>query len=165
MSFRSGRSDTGFQAVLQDDMVRAQPAGDEASAMNNPLIRDMSGGFLVDQAQLAPPSPYGTAAPPHQALFDGTAGHNISMYGDSQSPVSYDGTASMQFSQLLKPLAPASGPMQGAAAAAMQYLSGSYLPFGGPLQSQLLLQALQTKPSSRSSNANPLTDTVKVSCA
>ena len=165
MSFRSGRSDTGFQAVLQDDMVRAQPAGDEASAMNNPLIRDMSGGFLVDQAQLAPPSPYGTAATPHQALFDGTAGHNISMYGDSQSTVSYDGPASMQFSQLLKPSAPASGPMQGAAAAAMQYLSGSYLPFGGPLQSQLLLQALQTKPSSRSSNANPLTDTVKVSCA
>ena len=132
--------------------------------MNNPLTRDMSGGFLVDQAQLAP-SPYGTA-PPQQALFDGTAGHNISMYGDSQSTVSYDGPASMQFSQLLKPLAPASGPMQGAAAAAaMQYLSGSYLPFGGPLQSQLLLQALQTKPSSRSSNANPLTDTVKVSCA
>ena len=162
MSFRSGRSDNSFQAVLQDDMVRAQPAGDEASAMNNPLIRDMSGGFLVDQAQLAP-SPYGTA-PPQQALFDGTAGHNISMYGDSQSSVSYDATAaSMQFSQLLKPSAPASGPMQGAAAAAMQYLSGSYLPFGGPLQSQLLLQALQTKPSSRSSNANPLT--VKVSCA
>ena len=161
MSFRSGRSDTGFQAVLQDDTVRAQPANDEASAMNNPLIRDMSGGFLVDQAQLAP-SPYGTA-PPQQALFDGTAGHNISMYGDSQSTVSYDGPASMQFSQLLKPSAPASGPMQGAAAAAMQYLSGSYLPFGGPLQSQLLLQALQTKPSSRSSNANPLT--VKVSCA
>ena len=124
--------------------------------MNNPLIRDMSGGFLVDQAQLAPPSPYGTAAPPHQALFDGTAGHNISMYRDSQSTVSYDGPASMQFSQLLKP---------GTAGAAMQYLSGSYLPFGGPLQSQLLLQALQTKPSSRSSNANPLTDTVKVSCA
>ena len=164
MSFRSGRSDTGFQAVLQDDMVRTQPAGDEASAMNNPLIRDMSGGFLVDQAQLAAPSPYGTA-PPQQALFHGTAGHNISMYGDSQSTVSYDATAaSMQFSQLLKPSAPASGPMQGAAAAAaMQYLSGSYLPFGGPLQSQLLLQTLQTKPSSRSSNANPLT--VKVSCA
>ena len=163
MSFRSGRSDNSFQAVLQDDTVRAQPANDEASAMNNPLIRDMSGGFLVDQAQLAP-SPYGTA-PPQQALFHGTAGHNISMYGDSQSSVSYDATAaSMQFSQLLKPSAPASGPMQGAAAAAaMQYLSGSYLPFGGPLQSQLLLQALQTKPSSRSSNANPLT--VKVSCA
>ena len=164
MSFRSGRSDNSFQAVLQDDRVRAQPANDEASAMNNPLIRDMSGGFLVDQAQLAAPSPYGTAPPPQQALFDGTAGHNISMYGDSQSSVSYDATAaSMQFSQLLKPSAPASGPIQGAAAAAMQYLSGSYLPFGGPLQSQLLLQALQTKPSSRSSNANPLT--VKVSCA
>ncbi|PUZ54443.1 hypothetical protein GQ55_5G132500 [Panicum hallii var. hallii] len=159
-AFLSGRSDTSFQAVLQDDMVRAQPAADEAPAMNNPLIRDMSAGFLVDHAQLAP-SPYGTA-PSQQALFDGTAGHNISVYGDSQSSVSYDATASMQFSQLLKPSAPASGPMQGAAAA-MQYLSGSYLPFGGPLQSQLLLQALQTKPGIRSSNANPLT--VKDACS
>ncbi|RCV27667.1 hypothetical protein SETIT_5G342800v2 [Setaria italica] len=159
-AFLNGRSDTSFQAVLQDDdMVRAQPAaGGEAPAMNNPLIRDMDSGFLVDQAQLAP-SPYGTA--PSQAIFNSTAGHGISVYGDSQSSISYDDAASMQFSQLLKPSVPASAPMQGGGGAPMlQYcLSGGYLPFGGPLPpSQLLLQALQTtKPSSRSSNANSLT--------
>lgn len=164
MSFRNGRSDTSFQAVLQDDdMVRAQPAaGGEAPAMNNPLIRDMDSGFLVDQAQLAP-SPYGTA--PSQAIFNSTAGHGISVYGDSQSSISYDDAASMQFSQLLKPSVPASAPMQGGGGAPMlQYcLSGGYLPFGGPLPpSQLLLQALQTtKPSSRSSNANSLTVKVR----
>ena len=120
----------------------------------------MGAGFLVDQqAQLAP-SPYGTD--PSQALFDDTAAvHNISMYGDSESSVSYDATASMQFSsQLLKTSVPAaSTPMQGIGVGApMQYLSGSYLPFGGPLPSHLLLQALQAaKPNSRSSNANSLT--------
>ena len=120
----------------------------------------MGAGFLVDQqAQLAP-SPYGTD--PSQALFDDTAAvHNISMYGDSESSVSYDATASMQFSsQLLKTSVPAaSTTMQGVGVGApMQYLSGSYLPFGGPLPSHLLLQALQAaKPNSRSSNANSLT--------
>ena len=121
----------------------------------------MGAGFLVDQqAQLAP-SPYGTD--PSQALFDDTAAvHNISMYGDSESSVSYDATASMQFSsQLLKTSVPAaSTPMQGIGVGApMQYLSaGSYLPFGVPLPSHLLLQALQAaKPNSRSSNANSLT--------
>lgn len=139
--------------------------------MNDPLIRDgdMSAGFLVDQqAQLAP-SPYGTDPSQAQALFDDTAAmHNISMYGDSESSVSYDATAaSMQFSsQLLKTSVPAaSTPMQGVGVGApMQYLSaGSYLPFGGPLPSHLLLQALQAaKPNSRSSNnANSLA-TVKV---
>ncbi|CAL4954172.1 unnamed protein product [Urochloa decumbens] len=159
-AFLSGRSDTSFQAVLQDDMVRAQSAAaGEGSAMNNPLIRDMSAaGFLLDQAaqQLAPPP---------QALFDGaSAGHGISVYGDSQSSVSYDdAAASMQFTQLLKPspMPAASAPMQGGGGGApMPYLSGgSYLPFGGPLPPQLLLQALQTtKPiSSRSCSANSLT--------
>ncbi|CAL4973673.1 unnamed protein product [Urochloa decumbens] len=147
-AFLSGRSDTSFQAVLQDDMARAQPAAGEGPAMdNNPLIRDMSAAaFLLDQAQ--------QIAPPSQALFDGaTAGHGISVYGDSQSSVSYDdAAASMQFShQLLKPSVPAA--MQGGGApTTMQYLSGgSYLPFGGPLPPQLLLQALQTtKPSANS---------------
>ncbi|OEL29190.1 Transcription factor bHLH123, partial [Dichanthelium oligosanthes] len=161
-AFLSGRSDASFQAVLQDDMARAQPAADEGPAMNNPLIRDMSAGFLVDQAQQLAPSPYGTA--PSPALLDGTAGHSISMYGDSQSSVSYDDAASMiQFSQLLKPSVPTSAPMQGGGGAAMQYLSGSYLPYGGPLPPHLLLQALQTKPSSRSSIANSLT--VKDACS
>ena len=121
----------------------------------------MGAGFLVDQqAQLAP-SPYGTD--PSQALFDDTAAvHNISMYGDSESSVSYDATASMQFSsQLLKTSVPAaSTPMQGVGVGdPVQYLSaGSYLPFGVPLPSHLLLQALQAdKPNSRSSNANSLT--------
>ena len=123
----------------------------------------MGAGFLVDQqAQLAP-SPYGTDPSQAQALFDDAAAvHNISMYGDSESSVSYDATAaSMQFSsQLLKTSVPAaSTPMQGVGVGApMQYLSGSYLPFGGPLPSHLLLQALQAaKPNSRSSNANSLT--------
>jgi hypothetical protein len=125
----------------------------------------MSAGFLVDQqAQLAP-SPYGTDPSQAQALFDDTAAmHNISMYGDSESSVSYDATAaSMQFSsQLLKTSVPASStPMQGVGVGSpMQYLSaGSFLPFGGPLPSHLLLQA--AKPNSRSSNANSLA-TVKV---
>lgn len=116
--------------MLQDDMVRAQSAAADMNA---------GGGFFVDHQGQLEPSPYGA-----QALFD-TAGHsNISMYGDSQSLIRYGGdTASMQFPQLLtKPSAPT---MQ-------QYLSGSYqLPFGGPMPSQLLLQALQTKPSSRNS--------------
>nr|CAB3474489.1 unnamed protein product [Digitaria exilis] len=147
-AFLSGRSDTSFQAVLQDDMVRAQSAAaaDQAPALNHPLI-NAGGGFFVDQAQLEP-SPYGAPPPSQQGLFD-TAG----MYGDSQSSIRYGGdTASMQFPQLLtKP---------SSVAAPMQYLSGSYqLPFGGPLPSQLLLQALQTKPSSRSSL------TVKDACA
>jgi hypothetical protein len=140
--------------------------------MNDPLIRDgdMSAGFLVDQQVQLAPSPYGTDPSQAQALFDdGTAAvHNISMYGDSESSVSYDATAaSMQFSsQLLKTSVPAaSTPMQGVGVGApMQYLSaGSYLPFGGPLPSHLLLQALQAaKPNSRSSNnANSLA-TVKV---
>ncbi|CAO1946225.1 unnamed protein product [Urochloa humidicola] len=147
-AFLSGRSDTSFQAVLQEDMLRAQPAaGGEGPEMNNPLIRDMSAGFLLDQAeqQLAPP----------QALFDGcTAGHGISMYGDSQSSVSYDDAAAsmQQFSQLLKPSVPAASAAMQGGGAPMQYLSGgSYLPFGGPLPPQLLLQALQTtKPSANS---------------
>lgn len=155
--------------LQDDDMVRAQAVaagGEETTAMNNPLIRDMSAGFLVDQQSQLPPSPYGTAAP-SQALFDSTAGHSISVYGDSRSSVSYDDTTSMQqFSQLLKPSVPASAPMQagggGGGAPMLQYLSGGYLPFGGPLPpSQLLLQALQTtKPSSRNSSAN--SPTVKV---
>ncbi|CAD6236472.1 unnamed protein product [Miscanthus lutarioriparius] len=157
-AFLNGRSDTSFRAVIQ-----------EHPAMNDPLISrdDMGAGFLVDQkqAQLAP-SPYGTD--PSQALFDDTAAvHNISMYGDSESSVSYDATASMQFSsQLLKTSVPAaSTTMQGVGVGApMQYLSGSYLPFGGPLPSHLLLQALQAaKPNSRSSNANSLT--VKDDCS
>ncbi|WVZ68565.1 hypothetical protein U9M48_017493 [Paspalum notatum var. saurae] len=173
-AFLSGRSDTSFQAVLQDDMVRAQPAGhdhDETpSPMNHPLIRDTmsaAGCFLVDhhhhQAQLAAASPYGTG-PSSQALFDDTAAgqNSISVYGDNQCSVSYDDacTASMQFPQLLKPSVPASqqGGSGGGGAPTMQYLSGSCLPFGGPLPSQLLLQALQTtKPHSRSSNASSLT--------
>jgi hypothetical protein len=122
---------------------------------------DMGAGFLADQAQLAP-SPYGGTEPSQaQALFDATAAvHNILMYGDSESSVSYDAAAaSMQFSQLLRTSVPASTPTQGdgvAVGAPMQYLSGSsYLPFGGPLPSHLLLQALQAaKPNSRSSNAN-----------
>ncbi|CAO2194916.1 unnamed protein product [Urochloa humidicola] len=147
-AFLSGRSDTSFQAVLQDDMARAQPAAGEGPAMNNPLIRDMSAaGFLLDQAQ--------QLAPPSEALFDGgAAGHGISVYGDSQSSASYDdAVASMQFSQLLKPTVPAaSAPMQGGGAPTMQYLSGggSYLPFGGQLPPQLLMQALQMKPSANS---------------
>lgn len=124
-------------------------------------------GFLVDQqqAQLAPSSasPYGTG--PSQALFDDAAAvHNISMYGDSESSVSYDATAAsmQQFSsQLLKTSMPAaSTQMQGVGVGApMQYLSSSsYLPFGGPLPSHLLLQALQAaKPNSRSSNASSAT--------
>ncbi|KAL6614362.1 hypothetical protein ACP70R_036632 [Stipagrostis hirtigluma subsp. patula] len=153
-AFLSGRSDTSFQAVLQDDMARAhQPAADESS-MNSSLIRDVSGGFLLGQAPLAP-SPYGTA--PSHAQFDATATHNISMYGDSQSLASYEeATAAMQLSQFLKSSsAPASTPVQGGAAQ-MQYPSGCYLPFGGPLPSQLLLQALQPKLSSCSSNVNTL---------
>ncbi|XP_062207093.1 transcription factor bHLH112-like isoform X2 [Phragmites australis] len=149
-AFLSGRSDTSFEAVLQDDMVRAQPTADETT-MNNPLVRGTSDGFLLDQALLAPSPPYVTA--PSQALFDATAAHNISMYGDSQSSASYEATASLQFSQMLKPSMPASTQMQGGGAQ-MQFFSDSYLPFGGPLPSQLLLQALKTKPSSRSSNAN-----------
>lgn len=163
-AFLSGRGDSSFQAVLQadDNMVRAQQGGHEHEhpAMNNdPLIRDMAGaGFLVDhQATQLAPSPYGTG--PSQALLDdAAAGHNISMYGDSsQSSVSYDdaaAAASMQFSQLLKPsVVPAAS--QGGGAPMQQYFSGCYLPFGGPVPSQLLLQALQTtKPHSRSSSAN-----------
>ncbi|KAG0539712.1 hypothetical protein BDA96_03G344700 [Sorghum bicolor] len=168
-AFLSGRSDTSFQAVLQE-----QPP-----AMNDPLIRDgdmSAGSFLVDQqAQLSPsPSPYGTDPSQAQALFDGTAAvHNISMYGDSESSVTYDATAaSMQFSsQLLKTSVPAtaSTPMQGVGVGApMQYLSaGSYLPFGGPLPSHLLLQALQAanKPNSRSANANSLTTVKQDDCS
>ncbi|CAO1943424.1 unnamed protein product [Urochloa humidicola] len=147
-AFLSGRSDTSFQAVLQDDMLRAQvPAAGESPAMNNPLIRDMSAGFLLDQAE--------QLAPPPQALFDGcAAGHGISVYGDSQSSVSYDDAAAsmQQFSQLLKPSVPAASAAMQGGGAPMQYLSGagSYLPFGGPLPPQLLLQALQTKPSANS---------------
>ncbi|NP_001358527.1 uncharacterized protein LOC100277655 [Zea mays] len=161
-TFLSGRSDASFQAVLQ-----------EPSATNDPLIRDhmdMGAGFLADQAQLAP-SPYGGTEPSQaQALFDATAAvHNILMYGDSESSVSYDAAAaSMQFSQLLRTSVPASTPTQGdgvAVGAPMQYLSGSsYLPFGGPLPSHLLLQALQAaKPNSRSSNAN--SPTAKDDCS
>ncbi|TVU34865.1 hypothetical protein EJB05_16720 [Eragrostis curvula] len=142
-AFLSGRSDASFQAVLQDDVARAHPTADEA-AMNNPLIRGMNDGFLLDQATLAP----------SQHLFDATAAaHNISMYGDSQPSAGYDATAVTQLSQLMKPSAPASTPMQGGQM--QQYLSGGYLPFGGQqLPSQLLLQALQPKLGSRVSNAN-----------
>ncbi|KAL6853860.1 hypothetical protein ACP4OV_019889 [Aristida adscensionis] len=152
-AFLSGRSDTSFQAVLQDEVVRAhhQPTGDEAAMSNNQLIRDMSGGFLLGQA----PPPYGAAL--SQPQIDATAAHSISMYGDSQASDSYDATAAMQLSQLLmKPSAPASTPMHGGAAQTMQYSSGSFLPFGGPLPSQLILQALQPRPSSCSSNLNTL---------
>ncbi|KAJ1285740.1 hypothetical protein BS78_03G300000 [Paspalum vaginatum] len=168
-AFLSGRSDASFQAVL-----RAQPAGHDhdetTAAMNDPLIiRDSMGAagcFLVDhhnhQAELAP-SPYGTR--PSQALFDDTAAagqNSISVYGDSQSSVSYDdAAASMQFSQLLKASVPAAQG-GGGGAPTMQYLSGSCLPFGGALPSQLLLQALQTKPHSRSSTSNASSLTAKV---
>ncbi|XP_062186332.1 transcription factor bHLH103-like [Phragmites australis] len=150
-AFLSGRSDTSLQAVLHDDMFRAQPTADEA-AMNNPLFRDTSDGFLLGQASLEQ-SQYGYGTAPSQVLFDATAAHNISMYGDSQSSASYDATASPKFSQMLKPSVPASTQMQGGGAQ-MQFLSGSYLPFGGPLPSQLLLQALHSKPSSRASDGN-----------
>uniref|UniRef100_A0A0A9FDM2 BHLH domain-containing protein n=1 Tax=Arundo donax TaxID=35708 RepID=A0A0A9FDM2_ARUDO len=161
-AFLSGRNDTSFQAVLQDDMVRgAQPTADEAAAMNtSSLIRDASDGcfFLGAQAPLAQPQ-YGYGAAPVQALFDGTEPHDVSMYGDSRqsSEAGYDAMALTQFSQLLKPSPPpASTQMQGSGGGGqVQFLSGSYVPFGGPLQSQLLLQALQpNKSSSRSSNAN-----------
>ncbi|KAK3165653.1 hypothetical protein QOZ80_1AG0036030 [Eleusine coracana subsp. coracana] len=149
-AFLSGRSDASFQAVLQDDMARAHPTAEEA-AMNNPLIRGMNDdGFLLDhQAPLASSQ---------QALFDATAAHNISMYGDTQPSAEYDATAATQLSQLLKPSMPASStPMLVGGGAQMQpFLSGSYLPFGGLLQSQLLLQALQPKLSSRSSNSSDL---------
>jgi hypothetical protein len=127
--------------------ARAHPTAEEA-AMNNPLIRGMNDGFLLDQQ-----------APSQQALFDAAVVHNISIYGDSQPAAGYDATAATQLSQMLKAsvLPPASTPMQGGGAQMQQYLSGSYLPFGGPPPSQLLLQALQPKPSSRSSNnANTL---------
>jgi hypothetical protein len=153
---RSGRSDTSFQAVLQDDMAaRAHPTADEAT-MYNPLIRGMNNGILLDQ-QLA------TLAPSQQDLFDA---HSISMYGDSQPSVGYDATAATKLSNLLKPsvVPAASTPMQGGAAQMEQFLSGSYVPFGGPLRSQLLLQGLQPKPSSRSSNANSLMAKVIKAC-
>ncbi|GJM92916.1 hypothetical protein PR202_ga09422 [Eleusine coracana subsp. coracana] len=155
-AFLSGRSDASFQAVLQDDMVRAHPTAEEA-AMNNPLIRGMNDdGFLLDhQAPLASSQ---------QALFDATAAHNISMYGDTQPSAGYDdATATTQLSQLLKPSMPML--VGGGAQQMQQFLSGSYLPFGGPLQSQLLLQALQpNKLSSRSSSASNLLIAKSNSC-
>lgn len=116
--------------------------------MNNPLIRGMSDGFLLDQQA------------PSQALFDATAAHTIStMYGDSQPSAGYDATAATQLTHLLKPssVPAASTPMQGGGLQMQQFMSGSYLPFGGPLPSQLLLQALQpNKLSGHSSTSNNL---------
>ncbi|XP_052148844.1 transcription factor bHLH123-like [Oryza glaberrima] len=155
-AFLSGRSDASFQAVLQDDMAastrpfRAQPTAADEAVMTNPF-RDMGvgQGLLLDQA----------SAPLHGLSFDAgepavaPATHSITTsFGDYQHSASYDAAAAvMQFSQT--PRAPSLP-----AAAQMQFLSGSYqLPFGGapPLPSQLLLQAMQPKPSC-SSNANTL---------
>ncbi|KAF0917182.1 hypothetical protein E2562_016975 [Oryza meyeriana var. granulata] len=157
-AFLSGRSDASFQAVLQDDMAastkpfRAQPTAVDETMLNNPF-RDMgmSQGLLLDQASSLASAQYGTM--PLQGLsFDAgepvTAAHNITTtFGDYQHPASYDAAGAMQFSQTPRPSL--------TAAAQMQFLSGSYqLPFGGaPLPSQLLLQAMQPKPSC-SSNAN-----------
>ncbi|KAL5227317.1 hypothetical protein ABZP36_015582 [Zizania latifolia] len=163
-AFLSGRSDSSFRAVLQDDMVaastrpfRAQPTGvDETTVMNNPFRgMGMGHGLLLDQASSLQSSPYGTAALEGLSSFDGAAEpvaavHSITTFEDYQPSESYDAAAPMQFSQTpSRPSFPS--------AAQMQFLSASYqLPFGGaPLPSQLLLQAMQPKPSC-SSNANTL---------
>uniref|UniRef100_A0A0E0JPM5 BHLH domain-containing protein n=1 Tax=Oryza punctata TaxID=4537 RepID=A0A0E0JPM5_ORYPU len=151
-AFLSGRSDASFQAVLQDDMAattrpfRAHPTAADETVMTNPF-RDMGvgQGLLLDQAL----APYGTA-PLHGLSFE----HSITTsFGDYQHSASYDAEAAvMQFSQT-----PRASSLP--AASHMQFLSsGSYqLPFGGapPLPSQLVLQAMQPKPSC-SSNANTL---------
>uniref|UniRef100_A0A0D9V6K4 BHLH domain-containing protein n=1 Tax=Leersia perrieri TaxID=77586 RepID=A0A0D9V6K4_9ORYZ len=166
-AFLSGRTDASFQAVLQDDMAastrpfRAQTttAVIDESAMNNPF-RDMgmSQGLLLDQvSSLASSAPYGTVQLQGMS-FDGAgdqpvaaAHHSITTtFGDYQHSASYDAAAAMQFAQTPSPSLPAAAQMQFSS-------SGSYqLPFGGaPLPSQLLLQAMQPKPSC-SSNANTL---------
>ncbi|KAG8055158.1 hypothetical protein GUJ93_ZPchr0001g32167 [Zizania palustris] len=164
-AFLSGRSDSSFRAVLQDDMAastrpfRAQPTGvDETTVMNNPFRgMSMGHGLLLDQASSLESSAYGTAALQGLSSFDGTAAepvaaavHNITTFADYLSSESYDAAAAMQLSQTpSRPSFPS--------AAQMQFWSGSYqLPFGGaPLPSQLLLQAMQPK-TSCSSNANTL---------
>ncbi|KAL5221373.1 hypothetical protein ABZP36_026086 [Zizania latifolia] len=168
-AFLSGRSDASFQAVLQDDMAmaaatrpfRAQSTGvDQSTVVNNPF-RDMGmdHGLLLDQASssLASSSPYGTAAALQglSSSFDGAAepvaaSHNITTFADYPPSANYGAAAAMQFSQTpSRPSLPV--------AAQMQFLSTSYqLPFGSaPLPSQLLLQAMQPKPSC-SSNSNTL---------
>ncbi|KAG8078168.1 hypothetical protein GUJ93_ZPchr0007g5454 [Zizania palustris] len=164
--FLSGRSDARFQAVLQDDMVastrpfRVQSTGvDESTVVNNPF-RDMGmdHGLLLDQASSSlPSSPYGTAAALQglSSSFDGAAepvaaAHNIATFADYPPSVNYGAAAAMQFSQTpSRPSLPV--------VAQMQFFSSSYqLPFGSePLPSQLVLQAMQPKPSC-SSNSNTL---------
>ncbi|KQK10102.1 transcription factor bHLH123 [Brachypodium distachyon] len=155
-AFLSGRSDASFQAVLQDAMgpasttssrplFRAHQSAADDTVMNNNPFRNMSHGFsLLDQAPpaaAASSSPYGTAPALQQGMFDAAAeASNTSMFGECQSTASYDAQAIQLSTQ-----------MQGGGAQQLQYLSGGgggYMPFGGgPLSSQLLLQALQPKTS------------------
>ncbi|XP_040385921.1 transcription factor bHLH123-like isoform X2 [Oryza brachyantha] len=162
-AFLSGRSDASFHAVLQDDVAastrsfRAQTTVIDETVMNNPF-RDMGvgQGLLLDKASSLASAPYGTVQLQGLSFDSGEgepvgAAHNITTtFGDYQHSASYDDAAAMQFSQTPRP---STLP----AAAQMQLLSGSYqLPFGSaPPPSQLLLQAMQPKPSC-SSNANTL---------
>ncbi|XP_051226242.1 uncharacterized protein [Lolium perenne] len=164
-AFLNGRSDAGFQAMLQDDMAAStttrslfrahQPSAIE-TVMNNPF-RDMGHGFgLLDQVPAAS-SPYSTA--PMEGMFDNAAapvaaGHNVPMFGECQSTASYDASSA--------------GMQMQSGGAQLQYLSGSgsYMPFGGAaLSSHLLLQALQPKTSYSSNSSNLMAKSAEHACS
>ncbi|KAK1667896.1 hypothetical protein QYE76_056055 [Lolium multiflorum] len=164
-AFLSGRSDAGFQAMLQDDMAvstttrplfRAHQPSAIETAMNNPF-RDMGHGFgLLDQVPAAS-SPYSTA--PMEGMFDNAAapvaaGHNVPMFGECQSTASYDASSA--------------GMQMQSGGAQLQYLSGSgsYMPFGGAaLSSHLLLQALQPNTSYSSNSSNLMAKSAEHACS
>ncbi|KAM0912039.1 hypothetical protein ACQ4PT_013059 [Festuca glaucescens] len=162
-AFLSGRSDAGFQAMLQDDMAAStttrpllrahQPAAIE-TVMNN-QFRDMGHGFGLPDQVPAASSPYGTA--PLEGMFDNAAapvaaGHNVPMFGECQSSASSSST----------------GMQMQSGVAQLQYLpgSGNYMPFSGAaLSSHVLLQALQPKSSYRSNSNNLMAKSAEHACS